>query len=206
MQNQIDFDQCQCDDEIDLVELFLVLWKRKGMIFAIIIVATVAAVIISFMLPKIYYINAILQPAKDANGVLVTSPQVIAETIKGGAYDRNIAEALAIPVDQMPEMDVSVPKKTNMVNISLESSEPELAKKIISALLNNVSAAIQKEQDILIKKIEIQIKEVMLDRNLLKENITRAKKQAAESKFKIDDLEKKKFGIHSRGNHRRPTH
>ncbi|RAM01929.1 hypothetical protein DO021_10825 [Desulfobacter hydrogenophilus] len=194
MQNQIDFDQRQCDnDEIELADLFLVLWKRKWIIFAITIVTTVAVVIISFMLPKIYYVNAIIESGRNADGNLVTPPQEIAEIINSGAYDRNILKALAIPGDQMPKVNASIPKLTDMVNISLESSDPQLAKKIISELLNKISAVIQEKQAILVQKTKIQIKKVMLDRNMLKENVIQTKKQAAESKAKIDDLEKKKL-------------
>ena len=42
------------DDEIDLANLFKVLWKRKTLIIAGTSLITVAAVLISFMLPKIY--------------------------------------------------------------------------------------------------------------------------------------------------------
>ena len=75
----------------------------------------------------------------------------------------------------------------------MESSEPQLAKKIINELLNNISAAIQEEQNFLIQKTKIQMKEVMLERNMLKENVIQTKKQATESKAKMEDLEKKKL-------------
>ncbi len=151
------------------------------------------SVIISFMLPKIYYIDAIVQPGKNSDGNLITAPQEIVQTIKNRIYDRNIAEALTIPLDQMPEVDTSILESTDMVSISLESSEPQLAKKIIKELLNNISASIQKEQDIVRKKIEIKIDEVLLDRNMLKTQVSEATKQIAESKLKINDLEKKKL-------------
>ncbi|WP_320045023.1 Wzz/FepE/Etk N-terminal domain-containing protein [uncultured Desulfobacter sp.] len=192
MQNKIDFDQHRCDDdEIDLFELFVVLWKRKWIIFAIIIVATVASVIISFMQPKIYCVDAIIQPGRDADGKLVISPKVVVEIINSGAYDRSIAKALTTPVAQIPKFKSSVLKGTDMVKIALEYSEPQAAKKIMIELLNTISAAIQKELDLSIKKTEIQMKEVMLNRNMLKESVTQAKKQAAEIKSKINDLEKK---------------
>jgi LPS O-antigen subunit length determinant protein (WzzB/FepE family) len=71
MQNQTDIEPCHCDnDEIELFELFVVLWKRKRIIFAITIVATVAAVIISSILPKIYYVDAIIQPGKDTDNAV----------------------------------------------------------------------------------------------------------------------------------------
>ena len=192
MQNKIDFDQRLCDDdEIDLLELFLVLWKRKWIIFVVTIVATVASVIISFMQPKIYCVDAIIQPGRDADGKLVTSPQVVVEIINSGAYDRSIAKALTTPVAQIPKFKSSVLKGTDMVKISLDYSEPQVAKKIMIELLKTISTAIQKELDLSIKKTEIQMKEVMLDRNMLKESVAQAKKQAAEIKYKIDDLEKK---------------
>ncbi|PIE74488.1 MAG: hypothetical protein CSA18_04820 [Deltaproteobacteria bacterium] len=169
------------------------LWKHKWKIFAFIIVATVLSVIISFMLPKIYYIDAIVQPGKNSDSNLSIAPQEIVQTIKNRIYDRNIAEVLTIPLDQMPEVNASILESTTLVNISLESSEPQLAKKIIKELLNNISASIQKEQDIVRKKIEIKIDEVLLDRNMLKTQVSEANKQLADSKFKINDLEKKKL-------------
>ena len=196
MQNKIDSDQHRCDDdEIDLFRLFLVLWKRRWIIFAITIVATMASVVISFMLPKIYYVDAIIQIGRDANGNIVTPPQVIAETIKSRVYDKDIAKALTIPVGQIPKVNVSIPKSTDMVNISLEVSEPQLAKKIISALLNHISAVIQEKRTILIQKTKFNLKKIISDSNSLKESIIQTQKQAAESKSKIDDLERKKLEL-----------
>jgi len=194
MQNQTDIEPCHCDnDEIELFELFVVLWKRKRIIFAITIVATVAAVIISSILPKIYYVDAIIQPGKDTDDKSVISPQEIVETIDSGVYDIKIAESLTIPIGQIPTLKASVPKGTDMVKISLNSSEPQLAKKIISELLNIISTAIQKEQDLSIQKIKSKMEAVILNHKMLEESVSQAKKQAAESKLKIDDLKKKKF-------------
>lgn len=78
-----------------------------------------------------------------------------------------------------------------MVKISLNSSEPQLAKKIISELLNIISTAIQKEQDLSIQKIKSKMEAVILNHKMLEESVSQAKKQAAESKLKIDDLKNK---------------
>ena len=56
------------DDEIDLKELFMVLWSGKWLISAITGVAAVASVAIALMLPNIYTANALLAPAEQSGG------------------------------------------------------------------------------------------------------------------------------------------
>ncbi len=53
------------DDEIDLRELFHVLWSGKWLIGGITFAAAVIAVIIAFMLPNIYRAEALLAPNQD---------------------------------------------------------------------------------------------------------------------------------------------
>ena len=56
------------DDEIDLKELFLVLWSGKWLISAITGVAAAVSVVIALMLPNIYTANALLAPAEQSGG------------------------------------------------------------------------------------------------------------------------------------------
>ena len=56
------------DDEIDLKELFMVLWSGKWLISAITGVAAAASVVIALMLPNIYTANALLAPAEQSGG------------------------------------------------------------------------------------------------------------------------------------------
>ena len=56
------------DDEIDLKELFMVLWSGKWLISAITGVAATASVAIALMLPNIYTANALLAPAEQSGG------------------------------------------------------------------------------------------------------------------------------------------
>ena len=55
------------DDEIDLRELFRVLWAGKWLIGGITFAATVMAVIVAFMLPNIYRAEALLAPNQDGS-------------------------------------------------------------------------------------------------------------------------------------------
>ena len=56
------------DDEIDLKELFMVLWSGKWLISAITGVAAAASVVIALQLPNIYTANALLAPAEQSGG------------------------------------------------------------------------------------------------------------------------------------------
>jgi uncharacterized protein involved in exopolysaccharide biosynthesis len=56
------------DDEIDLKELFMVLWSGQWVITAISGLAAVTSVVIALMLPNIYTANALLAPAEQSGG------------------------------------------------------------------------------------------------------------------------------------------
>ena len=59
----------QMSDEIDLKELFQVLWSGRLIIVAISSVAAVASIVISLMLPNVYTANALLAPAEPGGGM-----------------------------------------------------------------------------------------------------------------------------------------
>ena len=60
--------QTPLDDEIDLKELFIVLWSGKWLISAVTGLAAVASVAFALMLPNIYTANALLAPAEQSGG------------------------------------------------------------------------------------------------------------------------------------------
>ncbi|MCZ4336723.1 Wzz/FepE/Etk N-terminal domain-containing protein [Shewanella colwelliana] len=60
--------QITSDDEIDLRELFAVIWQGKWLIIAITAVFTIGAVIFAIMQPNIYKSEALLAPASEEQG------------------------------------------------------------------------------------------------------------------------------------------
>lgn len=56
------------DDEIDLRELFSVIWQGKWLVAGITLVFAVASVVIALMLPNIYKSEALLAPASEEQG------------------------------------------------------------------------------------------------------------------------------------------
>jgi len=58
--------QTVADDEIDLRELFLALWKGKWIIIAITFVFALGSVLYTLSLPNIYKADALLAPAESS--------------------------------------------------------------------------------------------------------------------------------------------
>ena len=58
------------DDEIDLKELFMVLWSGSGLISAVTSLAAVISVVVALSLPNIYTASALLAPAESSGGGL----------------------------------------------------------------------------------------------------------------------------------------
>ncbi|WP_345861554.1 Wzz/FepE/Etk N-terminal domain-containing protein [Shewanella algae] len=56
------------DDEIDLRELFSVIWQGKWLIAGVTLVFVVASVVITLMMPNIYKSEALLAPASEEQG------------------------------------------------------------------------------------------------------------------------------------------
>jgi LPS O-antigen subunit length determinant protein (WzzB/FepE family) len=124
------------DDEISLIDIFKVLYKRKIFILIATLVCTFVALGVSFLLPRVYEVVAIISPATrpvaDAQGqlieeLMIATPLSIKEAIQGGAYDQNLMSKLQIAEKDFPKIAVNVPKDTNLVKISVETDKPEVA-------------------------------------------------------------------------------
>ncbi len=62
------FPQTTSDDEIDLRELFSVIWQGKWLIIAITVVFAIGSVVFAIMQPNIYKSEALLAPAAEEQG------------------------------------------------------------------------------------------------------------------------------------------
>ena len=74
MQNQIQSDaqySADYDDEIDLRELFTVLWAARNLVISVTSLIAIVAVIIALTLPNEYKATAIIAPAQSNNGSML---------------------------------------------------------------------------------------------------------------------------------------
>lgn len=184
--------------EIELIDIIGVLVKRKNIIIFGTIIITLISVGISFVLPKTYKINAIIEPGKrpitDQNGQIIEEKYIesslsIRETIIGGAYNEFILRRLNIIEDEMPKIIVTVPQKTELIDISIKSTKPQLALNIMMELLSRISEDLQKKIAFEKNKVNSEINIAEIENQIAEDQIKLLEKQIYETKNKITFLE-----------------
>ena len=153
------------DSTIDLRKLFSIIREQKKVIIPIIVICTVIAIVIAFVLPKTYQSNTLVR-IKSANnssmsgmaamaaglgidigGASSASPENYIELMKS----REVLEPIMAQVD-MPEedkeklttedfiktyLDITNTKKTDLINIAAYGKTPEEAQMISQAVADN---------------------------------------------------------------------
>lgn len=185
-------------DEIELIDIIRVLWKRKKLIIFITFLFTLVAMGVSLILPKVYEVSTIIEPGvrpiTDTNGqivneVSVVSPDAVKEAVLGGAYDVAIQKKLNIPPVDYPLLKVSLPKNTTLIKMAIESPEPDKAQAILDELAAQVGSDIQGKLENEKKKIENEMESARISEKAVAEKISLLKKQLDETSRKIEELE-----------------
>ena len=167
------------DDEIELMDILLVLWKKKIFIITGTLVCMILATIVSFILPKIYQVQMKIRPgyAESGNGYKEKLAYIkgklayIKGTIDANVYDEAIVKELSVPgLKQIPdEIDfkISIPENSETLNVLLDVSDVESGKKI----LQNLYSLISQEDEIKMKQMidehdqAIRLEKIKLDEN-----------------------------------------
>jgi len=183
-------------EEIDLMEYLVVIWKRKWLIFIPTLLCVIAAGVISFMLPKKWEVDAIVQPSilfiQNQQGefkeMVVTSPDQIAGQINEESYNRLIAAELNLDLRRYPELKAEAIKNTNLVSISIREEDIQKAKSILLTLFKHLKVELDRKVDIEIKGIDTKITE---NENLIKLKEFNIKDTLNE--IKLQEIEKTKM-------------
>ena len=130
------------DEEIELMDYFLVIWKRKWLIILPTLLCIAAAGVISFLVSQKWEVDAIIRPSRlfiqnqqgEFQEVVVTNPNQIAGQINEDTYDRLIASELNIDLRRFPELRAETLRDTNLVRVSIEDQEIEKAKSVLNSL------------------------------------------------------------------------
>ena len=154
------------DDEIELIDYLRVLWKWKWMIVMITFVCMVAAWVVSFMMPKISKVFMTIEPGiirLDENGRLIhlDSSENMKVKIESGIYNSRILKNLNInPRETQVKFKAANPKGTNLINISSEWTQDQMATgiKALEQLLIELS---HDYEDIVQAKTEVIDKEIL---------------------------------------------
>ncbi len=154
------------EEEIELMDIINVLWKRKWIIGIGTLICMVMVGFVSFLLKPIYEISALLQPGKflvqDEAGrfeeVLIESPKQVASRINEKTYDHLVANALKIPLDEFPEIEAEDIKDTFLVRIWTKNHDIERGKNILNKILLFIKEELDAKIEVEVKGIDSQIR------------------------------------------------
>ncbi|MDD4592473.1 MAG: Wzz/FepE/Etk N-terminal domain-containing protein [Parabacteroides sp.] len=140
------------DDEIELREIIMALWKRKIMIIAITLVGAIAAGILSFFILSPSYetrLNLVINiPAQYSTKYgdytlpitnnqqylnLITSNDVLLATIKDMAYEEATVENMRKRISIAENKD----KDSNIFEVTVSAGNPEESLRLVQSLYNN---------------------------------------------------------------------
>jgi len=183
-------------DEIELMDFFLVIWKRKWLIVLLTLLCVIAAGVISFMLPQKWEVDAIIQPSRmfiqnqqgEFKEVVVTSPNQIAGQINEDSYNRLIAAELNIDLRKFPQLKAETLRNTNLVRISIREEDIQKAKSVLLSLFKHLKVALDRKVDVEMKGIDTKITE---NENLIK--LKELNIKDALNEIKLEEIEKNKI-------------
>ncbi|KPJ56493.1 hypothetical protein AMJ49_04745 [Parcubacteria bacterium DG_74_2] len=141
------------DQEINLIDYIKVILKRKKLILSVFLVVVISTAIFSFLTPKIYKVDTIIEVGKIKNESIVEitgkikdetiirikdktieTPSQIVSKIQNDIYGILIKKNLGISEKEYPEIKVENPEGTDLIIMKIESEETEKAKNILKEL------------------------------------------------------------------------
>lgn len=123
---------------------------RQWRVFTTIVLGVfVVGIAFIFLTPKVYRIDSLIEIGTfpDSTGTVqpLESPQQLIEKITNGNYTVLAKKKLGIADKQFPEVDAENPENTNLVQVSVYSSYPEIAQTILTEINTVILADHQKK-------------------------------------------------------------
>jgi len=160
------------EDEIELIDLLRVIWKWKYLIIGGTAICAIVAAIISLNMAKVYSVDTILEPGilniinegVEANRrVYIDSPENIKALIDVGSFENQILKYLvqlagSQDIPEKIQFKTSIPKKSNALKVSYETSNIELGLLIVNYLNKLLSDKYSQFVKYYRKEIIIQLK------------------------------------------------
>lgn len=209
----------QYENEVELIDLLNVVWKRKWLIIVPTFFLAAIAGIVSFLTPPKWEVDAILQPSKfftqTAQGqfeeVVVVDPRQIAGQINRESYNGLIATELNLDLRNFSHLKAENLRDTKLVRVSVREHDVERGKAILNSLFNHLKGELDRKIDVEIKGIDTQMaaKEYLIKDmgNEIKTEENEIKKKTSEIKLKdliiqSKEIEKDRIkkGIEANGN------
>ena len=146
----------QYEDEIDLMDYLLVIWKWKNVILAGTIICGLVTAIISISMPKIYSIDMVLSPGilsigKQGKNVYLDSPQNIKALIVSGKFNNDILnylnETKMSNIPKKVELKGAIQRNSDTIKVVYETDDIKQG----MVILNHLSELLIKEYNKLVQ-------------------------------------------------------
>lgn len=187
--------------EIELIDYFRILWKRKGTIILGTFLCMVIAAVVSFLFKPVYEIDAIIQTGKflaenqagNFDEVVVEEPNQIADKVNLKSYNALIAAQLNIDEKNLPKVYGEDVRNTLLIRMWIRNNDIELSKKVIASLIALLKNDIDTKIDIEINSLDASIsnQEIEKDRRLKQIEILKNKLKIIEQRKKDISIELK---------------
>ena len=197
-QTQTETHQAECyDDEIELIDILLVIWKWKYIITAGTLACGLIAAIISFNMAKIYSIDMILRPGllsigPEGKNVYIDSSQNIKALIESGAFNNNILNYLnEFKMKNIPkklEFKVNIPLNSDTIKIEYETADIEQGMAVQNFLKESLLKTYSKLVAFFKNESDMKLSPLQSEINFAKVTILSSKRNAQNIEKRIDEL------------------
>ncbi|HHW41623.1 MAG TPA: hypothetical protein GXX19_10850 [Syntrophomonadaceae bacterium] len=133
------------EEEIDLRDLLLVLWRYRKMILGIFLAAVIAAAVLSFVLPPVYQVKAVISlgniSGNTGQPTTVISPAVAKEMLQSGDLFREAVESAGLDLSDplirscKEGLKAEPVKDTNLIQVTMETRDPAKGREILDKMV-----------------------------------------------------------------------
>jgi len=191
------------ENEIQLIDILNVIWKRKWLIIIPTFFCVVIAAAVSFLLPKVWEVDAIMLPSKffvqteqgEFAEVVVTDPKQIAGQINQKSYNSLIASELNLDINKFPRLSAENLRDTKLVRIVIRDEDIARAKSILQSLFNHLKIELDRKIEVETKDLDTQI---TLKENSIRDMENGIKTKENEIKKKNNEIKLKDLAIQSK--------
>jgi len=190
------------EDEIELMDYLLVMWKRKYLILSGTLIFVIVVAIITFIAYKkqstMYLTTVILKPSllevdEIGNSEFIDTPESIKALIEHDLKDKIFDDIKSYKITK--KIQIEIRKESNEINASLESSSADYGLTKLNSLIKDLSVAqtdrsnfIQKKIVKLIEDKTYELEILLFKEKKLKQRIKRFEKELSDIDAKIKFL------------------
>jgi len=186
------------EKEIELIDFINIIWKRKWLIIIPSLFLVILIGALSFLLPKKWEVDAIIQPSKfiirteqgQFEEIIPVMPKQIANQINQKAYNNIIADELKIDIINFPNLKAVNIQDTNLVQVSIREQDTEKAKRILQALFEHLKTQLDDKVDVETKSIDSSIKSLETEKLRIEEEIKLTNNKLNIVKQRKEEIEK----------------